>query len=188
MLFSEFAFCYVGLKIPELPAGDGLEVKHLQTVLDRSTLRSAFLHEECVLGIIDAVEEEVLRSEKLVGNGRGGIHLGEHADGRAVDDDGVFPHHFGREVGVIQWGKGQGARGKRIVGAGSILLLLAPCSLPSVSAHISPLYSQTLQPDANGFACAAGAQDEGFLVPGLQERLDALHEADDVAVETLKMN
>jgi hypothetical protein len=43
------------------------------------------------------------------------------------------------------------------------------------------------QSEVDGFRGAAGAEDEGSRVVWLQERTDAVHEADDVGVESLQM-
>lgn len=69
------------LFVPKSPRGNGLQVEHLQPVFHNSAMLPAFLHEACVLGIIDKVEEQVLGCEMFVGDVRCVVHVGKHADG-----------------------------------------------------------------------------------------------------------
>ena len=120
------------------------------------------LEEKGFLGVIDEVVEQMAAGEKLVRDVGTGIHTREHAHRTAVDNDLIMLHELRCEVGVNEpvW------RWR--------------------AADIGPFDAQPLQSHSNGAAGTTCSQDECMLVPGLQKRPDAVHETDDIAIETLQ--
>ena len=139
--------------MPNLPSGKRLQQQHLQPVLHGGALGTAFLHEEGFVGIVQQVVEQVLGRQQFVGDVRAEVYLGIHAYGRAVDDDRVLGHHFGRQVGIGQ------------------------CfAVPLAARDIGALYAQVCQAVVDGFRGAARAQQQGLAVMGLQQGFDGLRE------------
>ena len=83
------------LFVPEAPAGQCLQVKHLQAVLHSGSTLSSTLEEESFLRVIDEVVEQMAAGEKLVRDVGTGIHTREHAHRTAVDNDLIMLHEFG---------------------------------------------------------------------------------------------
>ena len=87
-------------RIPYLPGGFGLEVEHLKAVFGDGSVLPSPTEKFRLGGIVDKVVEYVAGRQQMVGDVRGYVHVGIHAEGGAVDDEVGFGHESGGEVGV----------------------------------------------------------------------------------------
>ena len=65
--------------MPELPGGEGLQEKHLETVLHVGTILGPSAHEERLVWVVDQVVEDGVRVHRLIGQVRTLLRLRIHA-------------------------------------------------------------------------------------------------------------
>ena len=137
-------------------------MKHFEAVLCRGTLCCGLLHEQSGEGIVHHIINEVGIRQIFVGNGRAGVGVRVHADGGAIDNDGMVVDDVLRDFGI-----GKHAR------TGS-------------AANVLPFYPHGIQTVTDGFAGASRSQDQGFAMVGEEEGGDAFGEADSVGVKAFE--
>ncbi len=149
-------------------------MQHFEAAFDGGSEAAALAHEFSDFGVVDEVVEEVTRREGRVGQGWCDVCLWKHAEWSAVDDDGVVGEEGRGDVGVGEGviRKGRLRRRDRLTGA----------------ADVAPFDAEFLEAAADGLGGSAGAEDEGFPMVWLQEWADAVHEANNVGVETFEVD
>ena len=151
-------------------------MQHFEAVLDGGTEAAPFAHKEGDLWIIDEVVEEMAWRESCVRYRWCSVGIGVHTERRAVDDDSVIGEEGRGDGGVGE----SGALGRTL---GNRNGSLGICS--GFAADIAPFDAELFEAATDGLGGATCAEDERFLVMGLQERTNTLGETDDIGVVAL---
>ena len=136
-----------------------MEIEHLQAIFYGGSVGSSALHEERLDGVIDKVEEQVVRPQGLVGKVGTGVRVRVHAQRRTVDDEGIVADGVGRDVSV-----GELPRTGR-------------------TAHLFPTDAQAVQGHTHSLGGTPRTQHQSLAMVRLEQGAQAVGEADDVAVE-----
>src|SRR6056297_2006725 len=89
-----------GIAVPELPGAFGLETKHLVTILNSCSSFLSFLQESSKGGIVDQVEQHVIRANGIVGQLRLVFRSGKHTNGSSINNEMVFLQHLPCYIGI----------------------------------------------------------------------------------------